>query len=330
MHEPPDDLDEQQLRAVLEAWDLPAAQLEYTAVGFGDHHWTLTDTHGQRRFVTVADLDHKEYCAHGGTGRDAVRTGLGHAMDTAAALGATTGLDFVAAPLRARDGATVRALGERYAVSVFPLVDGEAGFFGETLPPQDRTRVIEMLAALHGTTPPRPTPSISPDVPGRPRLELVLDTPERPWTGGPYAEPARALLAEHTDAVRESLARLDRLVEAAASPEAGLVVTHGEPHAGNLLHRPAGLALVDWDTVGLAPPERDLWLVAAEPRDLDTYAELTGRKSDPSAMALFSLRWALADLVEFVDWFGRPHADTPDTEQAWEGFTETLAELAAE
>ncbi|MDS1269707.1 phosphotransferase [Lipingzhangella sp. LS1_29] len=328
MHEHPDDLDEQQLRAALAEWGDIAAQLDYTAVGFGDHHWTVTAADGQRRFVTVADLDHKEHCGHGVSGRDGVRRGLHRAMDTAAVLGTASGLDFVVAPLPTHEGATVVPLGQRYAVSVFPFTSGEAGFFGETLPPQDRTQVIEMLAALHGTTPPESTPEIPADIPGRHRLEQALDSTDVAWSGGPYAEPAREQLAEHAEAVRAKLADLDRLTETAARPEAGLVVTHGEPHAGNLLHSGGRQLLVDWDTVGLAPPERDLWLVAAEPQDLDTYAQLTGRKPDPSAMALFSLRWALSDLVEFVDWFGRPHAETDDTEQAWEGFTDTLAELS--
>lgn len=318
------------MRRALEQWGDIATELDYTAVGFGDHHWIAIDAGGKRHFVTLADLEHKEHCAHGSSGRGGVRTGLSRAMDTAAILGDVAELDFVVAPARTRDGASVVPVGERYAVSVFPFVAGSVGFFGETLPPQQRRRIIETLAALHGSSPPESTPQISPNVPGRHRLEQALDTLEQPWPGGPYAEPARELLAEHAQVVREKLAQLDRLIEAAGTPQAGVVVTHGEPHAGNVLQIEGRQLLVDWDTVGLAPPERDLWLVAAEPQDLDTYAQLTGRKPDPSAMALFSLRWALADVVEFIDWFGRPHAETEDTEQAWVGFSETLEELSVE
>ncbi len=47
-----------------------------------------------------------------------------------------------------------------------------------------------------------------------------------------------------------------------ASREDRLVITHGEPHAANVMGSPGGLVLVDWDTVLLAPPERDLWGIA--------------------------------------------------------------------
>ena len=44
-------------------------------------------------------------------------------------------------------------------------------------------------------------------------------------------------------------------------PQRELVVTHGEPHAGNVMRRSDGRhLLVDWDTVAVAPPERDLWM----------------------------------------------------------------------
>ena len=39
------------------------------------------------------------------------------------------------------------------------------------------------------------------------------------------------------------------------------VVTHGEPHPVNVMQTDAGRVLIDWDTVAIAPPERDLWMV---------------------------------------------------------------------
>ncbi len=42
-----------------------------------------------------------------------------------------------------------------------------------------------------------------------------------------------------------------------ASRQDRLVITHGEPHGGNVMTMSSGLVLVDWDTVLLAPPERD-------------------------------------------------------------------------
>lgn len=57
MFTPPADLPEGELRAALQdRWSLRAATLVYRPVGFGSHHWELTDTTGTRRFVTVDDL----------------------------------------------------------------------------------------------------------------------------------------------------------------------------------------------------------------------------------------------------------------------------------
>ena len=77
--------------------------------------------------------------------------------------------------------------------------------------------------------------------------------------------------------------------------------------------------LIDWDTVGLAPPERDLWMVATETgAELRRYTELTGRPVDLAAIELYRLRWALDDLSCFVRDLRAPHRRTPGTEHAWE------------
>ena len=76
-------------------------------------------------------------------------------------------------------------------------------------------------------------------------------------------------MADRAGRLRERLADFDRRVDEASG--ADLVVTHGEPHPGNLVMVEDSPVLVDWDTVGLAPPERDLWLVADGPDDLARY-----------------------------------------------------------
>ncbi len=85
--------------------------------------------------------------------------------------------------------------------------------------------------------------------------------------------------------------------------------------------------LVDWDTVGLAVPERDLWMVATEPDDLAGYAAAAGRRPDPSALALYRLRWDLEEVAIFVDLLRSPHDRTADAEQAWAGLTSSMERL---
>jgi len=304
------------LAGLAEGWGLDAARAAYLPVGFGSHHWDVTDAAGRRRFVTVDDLDHKGWL---GTDRDTAFAGLRAAFDPAVALRHDAGLPFVVAPLPASDGASVRRLDARYAVSVFPFVEGSGAGWGGERTAEERAGVIGLLAALH-----RATPAALPfarrrhlDLPRRGSLEVALRELDRPWTGGPFSEPAREVLAAHTGSLLRRLAAYDRLAgQVAAAPE-GLVVTHGEPHPGNVLHVAGGLALVDWDTVGLAPPERDLWHVTADPDELDRYTEATGHRVDAAAIALYRLRWDLDDISIYTAELRSPHARTADTEQAF-------------
>ena len=87
--------------------------------------------------------------------------------------------------------------------------------------------------------------------------------------------------------------------------------------------------LVDWDTVGLAPPERDLWMVASATGDeLRRYTELTGRLVDTTALELYRLRWALDDISCFVRDLRAPHRRTADAEHAWQSLELTIAQIA--
>ena len=104
------------------------------------------------------------------------------------------------------------------------------------------------------------------------------------------------------------------------------MITHGEPHPGNVMRVGSRRMLIDWDTVGLAPPERDLWLVVSETgEEARRYADLTGRAVDPARLALYRLRWALDDICAFVNRLRTEHRHTADTEHAWLSLEQTVA-----
>jgi len=148
-------------------------------------------------------------------------------------------------------------------------------------------------------------------------IEHALHERDRPWTGGPFAEPARQWLRDHHAEVRDRLADATRLIGQMATREDPLVVTHGEPHPGNTITTTSGLVLIDWDTVGLAYPERDLWMMADDPALLEHYAAITGRGLDPRAIALHDLGWKLSDLAGYLEVFRSPHDRSADTTHAW-------------
>jgi len=328
--------------ALAAGWSIPAGSLRYAPVGAGSYHWTVGEEPGERRFVTVDDLDDKGWL---GRTRPAVLAGLRAAMGAAVALRRQPGLGFVVAPEPAVTGETVLPVGGRHAVAVFPFLDGSPGDWSAPLPAPERAELIAMLAALHRADPAGVgLPRVEPGLSWRGDLEMALTELGRPWTGGPYAEPARELLAGAAGLVRRELGRLDRWAGRLAG--ADVVITHGEPHPGNVIRLPATpatpvvadgggpagarLALIDWDTVGLAPPERDLWGVATgSGEELRRYTELTGRPVDAAALELYRLRWALDDLSCFVRDLRAPHRRTPGTEDAWADLKSTLTDLAA-
>ncbi|MFI6289157.1 phosphotransferase enzyme family protein [Streptomyces sp. NPDC051018] len=324
MKEEPEGMNESGVRHALEAWGIEARSLAYVPLGLGDYHWTAGGPRGERFFVTVADLENKDHC---GTDADTAWQGLYRAMDTASWLAERGGLDFVVAPLRAAHGETVRRLDDRYAISVFPHVEGAPGHVGEELTASRRAMTVEALAALHRAKAPDPAPVAPLDLSARNRLEQTLREVAEPWSGGPFAEPARDLLAGAGRRFRLRLDEFDRRIAEGRGNGGELVVTHGEPHPGNLLWRDGGPALVDWDTVGLSVPERDLWLVVREPGELSRYEDLTGRTPDKSALAFYRLRRDLEDVTACLGLFRGPHTRTSDTEQAWQGFRSTLERL---
>src|SRR3954452_519086 len=311
----PEDIDEERLLRALGAWGLDAVSLDYAPVGFGDHHWIAVGDAVGKWFVTVADLRLK--------GEQDALPSLRSAMDTAAAL-RDDGLEFVVAPLRAADGETVHRLGSGHALSVFPYLDGVAGD-DRPWTSHERGAVLELLAELHRERPPAAAPVLDPGLSMRGLLERALDGAIS-WADGPFAEPARALLARHSAAVRRRVREFDRLAGGLGGDAP--VLTHGEPHPGNLLQWEGRRVLVDWDTVGLAPPERDVWSVAETAEDLERYAEAAGRTVSASALALYRLRWDLEGTGVFVDWFRAPHDRPPDTEEAWHALLEAVEHLS--
>jgi spectinomycin phosphotransferase len=313
---PPEGLGQDRLVAALTDHLGAGLQAEYLPVGGGSHHWRVIDGDGTSYFVTVDDLDQKPYL---GPDADPAFEGLRHALDTAFALRNDSGLDFVVCPLRFATGETVRRLDSRYAVAVYPFIDGPPATFGETFPTEERAELIRMLAMLHRSTPlvDHVARTVSLRLPGRGDLERALHDVDQPWEGGPLSETAREHMRRHAAGVRRRLETFDQLVERVEAGTGSRVITHGETHGGNVLHSEGKLLLIDWDTTGIAPPERDLWMVeAGEGDELKLYEEESGRQVDEDAIALYRIRWPLDDIASFVADLRSPHELTADTEHA--------------
>ena len=333
MQDRPAGVREHELRlALARGWNLRPGQLRYAPVGAGSYHWVARTAGGGRWFVTMDDLDAKSWL---GTTREDVYAGLRAALDTAHWLRDRAGLGFVAAPEPTMDGTTAARVNPRYSVSLSRFIEGSGWEFGDQLPVPVRDRLVDMLVTLHQVTPTSRVPVARPDLAERDVLAAALGDLGRPWSGGPFAEPARALLASAAGPVGDLLASFDRLAARLAAAS-GQVITHGEPHPGNLMRTRDGLRLIDWDTVGLAVPERDLWeVLGTSDGGVDggdggasdaarRYTRATGHAVDPDGLRFYQIRWALDDIAAFTGQLRARHGPTTDAEAAWQALEQTL------
>jgi spectinomycin phosphotransferase len=304
--------------ALARQWALKAEELFYFPAGFGGYHWLAIDQAGSRWFVTVSDLAAPWV------------PDLSAAMQTAAWLATEAGLEFVVAPVPTSAGQVVGCLDSRHALTLFSYLDATPTHFDDSVNDSDRTEIIDLLARLHTAT-----PHDGIQVPMRPlelanhqTIDQALASLDVPWNGGPYSEPGRDLVARYERPLRQAFARFDALLDRVREAGGPYVITHGEPHPGNLLHTQAGLRLIDWDMTALARPERDLWWVISTDEDAARYSRQTGWTVNQDALALYRLRWSLDDIAEFLSEIRSPHQETADTLVSWAALQETLAAIA--
>ena len=302
VHEAPGELSEVEvLAAVRVAWDGAASGVEHLAVGFGAHHWRV-DVGGRPSLFATYD-----------------RLGSRHSLETleAAYAGAIqlaqAGLEFVLAPLPARSGRALVPAG-RGALSCTPWVEGRVVGEGPVVDAATAAANITDLARLHACEPPvgvgRWSPPVEPDVADR-----LADLVRGSWTTGPYGDPARRAVAGRISEIAAWTGRYRHLASVAS--ERPWVVTHGETHTRNQLLTDGAIRFVDWESLKLAPRERDLsTLVQAG------YGPRV--EADPAMVELFDLEWRLSEIHEYAHWFAAPHAGTTDDRVAYEGLLDEL------
>jgi len=282
LERPVDIRDSDVAAALARQWALWVRDLSYLPVGFGGYHWRAADQTGSRWFVTVSDL------------ASPWLPDLAGAMQTAAWLATQAGLGFVVAPVSTRAGQVVGIMDSRHALTLFPYLDAAPGHFDDPVDDGDRAAIIDMLARLHTAVPKGiAVPARPLELASRQAIDQALGSLGVRWTGGPYAEPGRDLLARYERPLRQAFARFDGLLDRVRGAGGPDVITHGEPRPGNLLRTRAGLCLVDWGMTALARPERDLWRVISGDQDAARYSRRTGWTVSQDALALYRLGWDL-------------------------------------
>ncbi len=301
VREPPSDVTEDDVvAAVRRHWGVEVDAVAHLPVGFGAHHWRASAGGGRRLFVTLDPLGSR----HSEESLEAAYAG-------AAALASE--LDFVVPPLPTASGGFTVGLG-RGRLSCTRWVDGRPGGDGGALDDELAEANLAALGRLHTTRPPSGVPRWAPRVGAdlADRLSWTLGTP---WSTGPYGERARAALSRRAKAIRTWTSRYRALVSSAANRP--WVLTHGEPHAANQLRTAIGVVLVDWESLAVAPRERDL-------RPLVEAGHAADLRPDWPMMELFDLEWRLDEIAQYATWFAAPHTGTESDHVAVDGLLEEL------
>ncbi|MDJ0663783.1 MAG: aminoglycoside phosphotransferase family protein [Acidimicrobiia bacterium] len=285
-------------RIVSERWVISCESLEYAPIGYGSYHWYANED-GRRRWLVTADR--------------ADRRPIAAAYELTHRLGER--FMFVRSPVACSDGGVVVNL-DGWLISVWPWLDGRGGSFGDEQSADEVAAVAECLRSLHDyrELPADPRLIDDWDIPGRAMLEKVLGQEISSASAGPYAADVSDRVVANRPRLVGMLAQFDDLA-VRVRDAAELVITHGEPHVGNLVHTEDGVVMIDWDTVRWAPRERDLWWLPGE-----GWREAYGLDQPVSeeAIEMYRLRWTLFDVADFVPALMLAPEPTPDLDLAME------------
>jgi len=302
VRERPEQVSDEAVLELLEPrWERAIDRVTHLPVGFGAHHWRAALDGVPVWFVTWDRLGTRHQLES-----------LAAAYEGAIQL-AQQGLEFVLAPVRDRSGSVVLPLSGG-ALSCTPWVDGTAVGDGSLADPVVAAGNVADLARLHAAVPPAGIPRWRPLVDDGLVVRLAASVAE-PWARGPYGEPARAAIEPRLPEIEEWVARY--LALAASAGDRTWVATHGETHTANQLRTADRILLVDWESLKLAPRERDLTtLVQAG------HAAHVG--ADPAMIELFDLEWRLSEIDEYARWFAAEHSGGDDDRIAFGGLQHEL------
>lgn len=177
---------------------------------------------------------------------------------------ADQGVPHLIAPLPNHQQAVYTAL-PPYTLTVAPFIEGQDGYSV----PMEASHWAALGATLrglhHATLPANLVARIPHERYSSYFRELVLGLLTLVATRPPVdavAESMAALLQEQRETILTLVRRAEVLAQVLLNEPRPEVVCHGDLHAGNVLITPAGdLYVVDWDTLVLAPKERDLMFI---------------------------------------------------------------------
>lgn len=222
------------------------------------------------------------------------------------------GIAQIIAPIPTRERQLWARL-DAFAVILFPFVTGQNGFAA----PLSERQWIEFGATLKGIHTVVVPPTLSAQIPQetyaplwRDRVKALQGQVKETAFTEPLAAELAAFLNAKSDVISHMVARADALGDALHARPPAHVLCHADIHAANVLIDTNGaLYIIDWDTLILAPKERDLmfigggiggaWNSAWE--EALFYRGYGQTDIDRVALAYYRFERILEDIVEFCE-----------------------------
>ena len=176
------------------------------------------------------------------------------------------GIGWVIAPVPTHDQQLQAAL-EGFTLAVYPFTEGRNAFEC----PLSESQWLDFGAALRqlhvATVPDSLGETIPRETYGpryREQAQLFLEMAERETFEEPVARELGRFLRSKDGVIRTLLRHAEELAAVLERESPAFVICHGDIHAANvLIARDGPLYVVDWDTLVLAPKERDLMFIGA-------------------------------------------------------------------
>jgi spectinomycin phosphotransferase len=176
------------------------------------------------------------------------------------------GIAQIIAPIATKTGQPWTKV-DGFTVALYPFITGENGF-DLHLADQQWAGLGVALKQMHTTVPPHDFTAQLPretySSHWREQVRTFQARVEEEVFDDPVAAQLATLLRANSDTVSELVSRGGQLGETLRGRSLEGVLCHGDIHAGNvLIDEDLALYIVDWDTLSIAPKERDLMFIGA-------------------------------------------------------------------
>jgi spectinomycin phosphotransferase len=285
MRERPPLPDDALAAALAAGWGVAAASVEFLPVGDDSNAWSfrVAGGDGARWFLKIR------------------RIPLAPAAVLVPRFLREHGFEQVVAAVPAVVGDPWRPL-DGFTLLLYPWVEGTPAMERD-LTDRQWVDLGRFAAALHRAVLP---PALAATVPreafvpwGAGQVRALQGRIDRERPGDPPGRELAGLWRAPREVTATAAARAEWLGRAVAAARPRLVLCHGDLHTANVLvDRRDRLAVVDWDGLQLAPPERDLLFPAGDQRSW--FFEGYGPAAlDPLTTAYYRWEWVVQELADY-------------------------------